>query len=265
MNNTNVIANTSNLIGIINSYNEAGVLFVKCLALIMLILGAATITDLFVTCYNQPLRLLQIGYNSIDPAAHSIVLCKISWFLLNTLRSLSPWYLVLVCVDRFWCSSSSVKIRGWSSVRIANRIILIATLFGPPIFMFIFGLLTLTHMNRLKQIRVRTFNKHQTENLHDRNQNMIFRNTNRHAMRMLLVQCLVIIIMGGPFMPLHDALKIAKDNLLTNVVGYLSVTGSCLSFYLFTLSSSLFRRELIHLFKRFCARHHQVHVNTERN
>jgi Trk-type K+ transport system membrane component len=45
-----------------------------------------------------------------------------------------------------------------------------------------------------------------------------------------------------------DALKKALGNYLSNVFGYIALTGPCMSFYLFTLSSQLFRRELINLF-----------------
>jgi hypothetical protein len=46
----------------------------------------------------------------------------------------------------------------------------------------------------------------------------------------------------------NGALKQATDNYLTNVFGYIGLTGPCVSFYLFTLSSQLFRYELINLF-----------------
>ena len=40
----------------------------------------------------------------------------------------------------------------------------------------------------------------------------------------------------------------AVYNLLSNVFAYIALTGPCISFYLFTLSSKLFRRELKILF-----------------
>jgi hypothetical protein len=103
---------TTSLQAIVNAINESGVMFVKCWALIMLVLGTighslsiyvftrptlranpccryllmATFAGLFVTCFNQPVRLLQVAYNNIDPAARSLAFCKISWFLLYTSR-----------------------------------------------------------------------------------------------------------------------------------------------------------------------------------
>ncbi len=104
--------NTNSLQAIANSLNESGVMFVKCWGLLMLASGsighslsiyvftrpvlrtnpccryllAATFAGLFVACFNQPVRLLQVAYNAIDPAAHSLAFCKISWFLLYTSR-----------------------------------------------------------------------------------------------------------------------------------------------------------------------------------
>ncbi len=118
--------------------------------------------------------------------------------------------------------------------------------------MFIFGLLTLRHIHQTKRVQDGSINT---------NQNQTLQNINRHSLRMLLVQCVVIIITGAPFSigwlyvsltPNQDIIQLAKDNLITDVVGYLSVTGSCISFYLFTLSSSLFRRQLRPLFKCCC-------------
>lgn len=58
-----------------------------------------------------------------------------------------------------------------------------------------------------------------------------------------------------------DALQNAKKNLVSTVTGYLSITSACTSFYVFTLSSKLFRAELIHLFKIRRPLNH-VNVNT---
>jgi hypothetical protein len=138
--------------------------------------------------------------------------------------------------------------------------------FGPPILMFIFGLLILRHIHQRRQSRGQSIST---------NQNQSLRNTNKHALRMLLVQCLVFIVTGAPFSiswlyvlltasQNSNILHVAKDNLLTDVVGYLSVTGSCISFYLFTSSSSLFRRELLHLFK-WCFCHGQIQPINQHN
>ena len=48
--------------------------------------------------------------------------------------------------------------------------------------------------------------------------------------------------------PTNDIVEKARQALLTNVFSLLALTGPCISFYLFTLSSGLFRRELRRLF-----------------
>jgi hypothetical protein len=45
-------------------------------------------------------------------------------------------------------------------------------------------------------------------------------------------------------------LEKAKDTYLESVAGWIAIAVPCLSFYLFTLSSKLFRHELMNLFCR---------------
>ncbi len=45
-----------------------------------------------------------------------------------------------------------------------------------------------------------------------------------------------------------NPLEIAKENFLTNVLAFIGLLAPCVSFYLCTLSSQLFRRELLKLF-----------------
>jgi hypothetical protein len=47
---------------------------------------AATIFGLLSSCFILPMRLVQSGYIGVDPAVHSIVICKIVWFLLYSIR-----------------------------------------------------------------------------------------------------------------------------------------------------------------------------------
>ena len=77
---------------------------------------------------------------------------------------------------------------------------------------------------------------------------------------MMFVQCIYFSLMATPVSVywiysslriniVPDALQLAKDTLFGYSTGILSVTRTSTSFYLFTLSSQLFRRELLHLFK----------------
>jgi hypothetical protein len=47
----------------------------------------------------------------------------------------------------------------------------------------------------------------------------------------------------------NDALQRANFNLRANIIATIALIGPCISFYLFTLSSQLFRGELMPLFR----------------
>ncbi|CAF1148184.1 unnamed protein product [Adineta steineri] len=60
---------------------------------------ASAIAGLFVVCILVPLRLLQYVYN-IDAFVSSDAMCKILTWLLNWMKALPSWFIVLACVDR---------------------------------------------------------------------------------------------------------------------------------------------------------------------
>ena len=279
---------------------------------------AATAIGIITTLYTLPMRLVQSGFVGTDPGANSVVFCKLTWFIQYSIRYVKPgeiliyffsfrrglafWLIVLACGDRYLCSSMSTRMRGWSSVRMANRVIPIFALIGflahvhipiffhiniipatqkpicyppgppgtyrivlsyftlvffgllPPTCMLTFGALTLQNINRSKRL-IRPGGILQTA------PNQSGQRSNRQILRMLLVQVFVYSVTGlGYSVPAiitaasadqpKNVLEVAQGNLITAIVGMLSNTGPCFSFYLFTLSSGLFRRELRNLFRR---------------
>lgn len=119
----------------------------------------------------------------------------------------------------------------------------------PTACMLVFGLLILRNI-RKGRIRVAPSNQSQ------RNQ----KKTDRQLIRMLLIQCFVLSTttmsqtIGNLYISITSMLRVkndldkAMDNLLYNNVGCVALSGPCLSFYVFTLSSQLFRNELANLF-----------------
>ena len=63
--------------------------------------------------------------------------------------------------------------------------------------------------------------------------------------------------------PTNDIVERARQTLLTNIFSLLALTGPCISFYLFTLSSGLFRRELRHLFTCQQRQRHDLYTGTK--
>ncbi|CAF1306172.1 unnamed protein product [Adineta steineri] len=245
---------------------------------------AASIIGLLHTCYVLPMRMIQSAFVDTDPGAHSVVFCKITWLLLNSLRGLGFWFIVCACADRYLCSSRSINMRAWSSVAYSHvpvffeidiipatqkpicyppgppgtyRIVLsyfnlIFLGLSPSLAMLMFGLLTLRNVERAKRLRVVPT----TETI-----NITNRTTNTHMLRMLLVQVLVYCITGLTFSVAliitainasapKNAFQVAQENMINAAVGMLSTVGPCLSFYLFTLSSGLFRKELKKLYEK---------------
>ena len=130
---------------------------------------------------------------------------------------------------------------------------------APPLCMIVFNMLTLSHISQTKRLRVVPITH--LQNTHDQNA----RKTDRQMLRMLLVQVLVYSLTGLVFSVAQvilvskagqakNAVHVAQENLVNAFVGILTNTGPCLSFYLFTLSSGLFRKELKNLFIRLTAR-----------
>jgi magnesium-transporting ATPase (P-type) len=119
----------------------------------------------------------------------------------------------------------------------------------PSICMLIFGLLTVRNVRRgrMRVAPKNCFPRHQKK-------------TDRQLIQMLLIQCFVFgstttaFSIGTLYISITNNLMMktdlqkAKDNYLTNILNSISNIGPCMSFYLFTLSSQLFRRQLMNLF-----------------
>lgn len=121
----------------------------------------------------------------------------------------------------------------------------------PTISMFIFGLLTIRNIHRG---RMRVAPQNNSQNNHKK--------IDRQLIQMLIIQSSVFgsittvysisqlyIAITSSSMKIDELQKVKYDYLST-VSNWISLAGPCLSFYLFTLSSKLFRRVLIDLFNR---------------
>lgn len=134
---------------------------------------------------------------------------------------------------------------------------------GPSCIMLTFGLLTVRHIRQLGR-RIKSNNMQVSPlaggivQLDPQEQTRSQNNTDRQLIQMMLVQCVYFSFLSTPVgiywivqavMPitLFDPFQATINDLFSNIVGYLSVTSACTTFYLFTLSSQLFRRELKHM------------------
>jgi hypothetical protein len=135
---------------------------------------------------------------------------------------------------------------------------------APSFGMFILTLLTLRNVRQGKRRLAPQSN--QTAPRQGRS------STDRQLIQMTLGQCLALglpttaysigslYVASRADLPLNAAQQ-ASDILLQTVLACIALLGPCLSFYLFTLSSQLFRRELFRLFRRG-QQQGQVSMNT---
>ncbi|CAF0741754.1 unnamed protein product [Adineta steineri] len=145
--------------------------------------------------------------------------------------------------------------------RVFNNIFnLIVFVMGPSSSMLIFGLLTIRNIRQTVK-RVLPNNipiqaQPQSQNILQQGQKA----TDRQLIQMMLMQCTFFILTSSPNVVYFfystaisdgvvSALQAARLNMFMSMANYVALTGPCMSFYIFTLSSQLFRRELILLFR----------------
>lgn len=253
-----------------------------------LYLIAASIDNLLVIFTSLLTRLLATGF-SIDIASFSNVICRLRYYLSYVFFALSPYFFILACFDRYCLSSGSASRRSWSNHKIAKRciigaIVLACLLYSHMAFFFelqpvgdgffcysrpgiydlfyrIFYLVVycllpsfamavlciLTLMNIRRQSRtIRSTLVNGNISLH--------RRLNRQLIQMLFSQVLTQLLCTLPFAIINLL------ELVTNTDGDLFAffyqlciiplfVSYSTSFYVFTMSSRLYRQELIKLFK----------------
>jgi hypothetical protein len=129
--------------------------------------------------------------------------------------------------------------------------------FLPCFLMLLFGLLTLNNIRQRRKILPRFPHG-----------NPITRRTDTQLLRMLAAQVLVVIISTLPFSIyrlystftanwIKDTVRIAQENLAFQIVSAVTYFAHSSSFYLYTLTGTIFRKEFIKIIKR--------HQNPNRN
>lgn len=119
---------------------------------------------------------------------------------------------------------------------------------GPPLFMFLFSFLTIRRIRNRRIVIANTIHAHQDR----RNINNV---KDRNLLRMALVQCICIGFTTSCFSfcqlyisittyQVKDSFQIAKENLIQVLGGVISTIGHSSTFYLYTITSQMFRQHL---------------------
>ncbi len=231
-------------------------------------------------------RLLIDGF-FIDLGSYSNIICKGRTYLGYILLSVSPFYFILAFFDRYCSTSSSVKYRSWSNKKTAKKCILGAVLlaailyshipiyfqiqttidskvmcypqmgtynffwsvfyvvvycFAPCICLTVLGILILINIRR--QLRLIQPNVVNNWNIH--------RRLDRNLIQMLFSQVLTQLICILPFAIINllgmfinansiDFIFLKKFFTIPLFAGYVT------NFYIYTLSSRIYRQELMKL------------------
>jgi len=119
----------------------------------------------------------------------------------------------------------------------------------PSFLMLLFGFLTLKNVRQRRQLVQRV------------GENVSIRRTDSQLLRMLVAQVLVIIIATLPYCLYllyasftssftKSPLKIAQDNLASQITGTVTFFAHSSSFYFYTLSGTIFRKEVLKILQR---------------
>lgn len=238
---------------------------------------ATSITNLVALYVAFTTRLL-ITFNVYSTPSQAPIYCKVRTFFTYMPLSASAWFIVAASADRFATSSPSARIRSLSNVKISQRVIcsitfitcliwaemficfnanangtvcapvtsfcntfnnfnlLISYSLLPPIFMCVLGWMTVRH------VRHRPI--HRQSNIKDRQLTI-----------MLIVQVFCIAFLSLPLsiqklyaqFTVNEVKSLQRnqiENFIATVVNLLGLSNTSTSFYMFTLTSHAFRKEL---------------------
>ncbi|CAF1157669.1 unnamed protein product [Adineta ricciae] len=251
-----VIANAPlRLLQIGFSIDPFGYSIVTCKFLSYLLLGVRPLSSWFIAfasidrflCSSRSATLR--SWSSVRVATRTIILITITILLIFLYIPIT--YEILPGRSR--CPASQSRTAGFNGIWT-----LIVFSLCPPIVMLCFGSLTIRHIRQqLKRVQI-TNNENiaQTQLSKTRRQ----KRTDRQLIQMMLVQCLyfsvtsLLVSINWFYVTVRppiviDVVQGAKDDAFSQISGLISLVGPCTSFYLFTLSSQVFRDELKHLFK----------------
>ncbi|CAF3273420.1 unnamed protein product [Rotaria socialis] len=226
-----------------------------------------------------------------DPSGTYVWFCKIRTYAMFILYAMSPYYIVLVCIDRLCRTSKYSSLRKIATPSKAHRIIIITVLMVilayshilfqyninrskcfarnfsyyhvlgyfilifycllPPLLMSIFSswTLILLHCYRRKQEK----QYHLKIILPSKNHRC---NRNYQLLKILFLYVTTTIICTLPFsilMLLHTHQFNSNRQLVVYIktAVLLCNVNHCTSFYIYTLGTPLYRRELLHLMQSF--------------
>ncbi|CAF1114634.1 unnamed protein product [Adineta ricciae] len=246
----------------------------KPCSIYFLAMSIANLITLYFSCLTRILLLfgiyVQPGYGDIY--------CRFRVFLTYMPLSASSWFIVAACVDRYASSSASVRIRSFSQLKVSLRIVcgtwVMLCLIWMEMFICFNGNLNgtvcapvspfcntynsfslLVFFSLLPPICMLLFGGMTIRNVRHRPINRAANTKDRQLALMLIVQVVIFQILSLPisiqriysYITINDSKTLQRrqlESLLIEIVNFAAFTNTVVSFYLFTLTGSLFRKEL---------------------
>jgi hypothetical protein len=243
---------------------------------------ASSIANFFGIFFGCVTRLLS-SFNINPPPSQMALYCKTKTFLTYIGLAASTWFIIGACADRYASSAITVRIRSFSQVKVARKVVVVISILVilvyfqmnfcfdgdiqaancyastpfcntfndfnllityslfPPILMLIFGYMTIRNARTGQHLR-------RERNVKDRQLTM-----------MLIIQVICISILSMPISiekiyseltsyQIKSAEQVLIENILATFVVLLALMNTSTSFYLFTLTGKVFRKELKSLF-----------------
>ena len=228
-----------------------------------------------------------LGLYDLDPTQKSIFLCKLRFYLRYTSITLSTWFILFACVDRYFSSCTNVNLRLCSSIHFAKRVILLATIIA---FLFpythVFYCYTInqrkvcTHANSVCRLVIGTIlllcnscippilmvfiSICTIRNVRIFSRISARRRRDVQLSRILFIQVILVVICAIPItvekiyscatvMRKKSELVAAIDSLASQISVEISYVNSSISFSVYSLTSKKFRKEVSRIFSSFFA------------
>jgi len=219
-----------------------------------------------------------LGLYSLDPTQKINILCKLRFYLRLTTITLSTWFILIACFDRYLSTSTNLSFRSLSSVRLAKRVIIITIIIG-----FILPYTQIFYCFSITQRNVCTCINKICELTNDsilllcnsgvppvlmvllsiltiQNVKYLNRFNNRQRRlvqlnRILLIQVIVLVLCATPITAQKvyscitmftrtSELTMTIDNLINQITTEISYMNTSTTFYIYSLTSKKFRKEV---------------------
>ena len=219
-----------------------------------------------------------LGLYGLDPTQKVSILCKLRFYFRFVTITLSTWFILFACIDRYFSTSKCVVLRSWSSVRMSQRLIIGSSIFCLVVpYSQVFYCLTVTQRNvctytvdtckftldgvlllcnsgvppmlivLLTILTIRNVRQVPKINVRVRR--------NVQLIRIVLIQVIVLVFFSVPitsqkiynFISItstNDTYRTALNSLINQIATELSYINTSIAFYVYSLSTKRFRQEV---------------------